>query len=77
MPIVGPLRFVYDTSVNVEHDVAVAGVAAAISEPARARILYYLVDRHARTSTELAVVSGVSPSTAITEPRIAWTSAGD
>jgi DNA-binding transcriptional ArsR family regulator len=45
-------------------DTAVSGIAAAIGEPARARILYCLMDGHARTSTELAVVAGVSPSTA-------------
>ena len=48
-----------------EHaDDAVAAIAAAIAEPARARILYCLMDSRARTSTELAVVAGVSPSTA-------------
>ena len=48
-----------------EHaDVAVSRIAAAIGEPARARMLYSLVDGHARTSTELAVVGEVSPSTA-------------
>jgi DNA-binding transcriptional ArsR family regulator len=52
--------------VNVkEHDdEAVSRIAAAIGEPARARILYCLMDGHARTSTELAVVAQVSPSTA-------------
>jgi DNA-binding transcriptional ArsR family regulator len=45
-------------------DDAVAGIAAAIGEPARARMLYCLMDGHARTSTELAIVAGVSPSTA-------------
>jgi DNA-binding transcriptional ArsR family regulator len=45
-------------------DAAASKIAAAIGEPARARILYSLMDGHARTSTELAVVSGVSPSTA-------------
>jgi DNA-binding transcriptional ArsR family regulator len=45
-------------------DTAVSGIAAAIAEPARARILLCLMDGHARTSTELAVVAGVSPSTA-------------
>ncbi len=45
-------------------DNAVSGIAAAIGEPARARMLYYLVDGHARTSTELAIVAEVSPSTA-------------
>src|SRR5581483_4274282 len=47
-----------------EADVAVAPIAAAIGEPARARMLYCLVDGRARTSTELAVVADVTPSTA-------------
>jgi DNA-binding transcriptional ArsR family regulator len=47
-----------------EHDQAVSGIAAAIGEPARARILYCLLDGHARTSTELATVAEVAPSTA-------------
>lgn len=41
-----------------------SGVAAAIAEPSRARMLCCLMDGHARTSTELAVVAEVSPSTA-------------
>ncbi|WP_332878934.1 ArsR/SmtB family transcription factor [Massilia sp. S19_KUP03_FR1] len=45
-------------------DTRLASVAAAIAEPARARMLCCLMDGHARTSTELAVVGGVSPSTA-------------
>lgn len=45
-------------------DTRLAGVAAAIAEPARARILCCLMDGHARTNTELAVVAEVSPSTA-------------
>jgi DNA-binding transcriptional ArsR family regulator len=45
-------------------DAAIAGIAAAIGEPARARMLYCLMDGHARTSTELAMVAEVSPSTA-------------
>jgi len=51
---------------NIEdhNDAAVSRIAAAIGEPARARILYCLMDSHARTSTELAVVAEVSPSTA-------------
>src|SRR6266566_6562383 len=51
---------------NVEHhaDAAISRIAAAIGEPARARILYRLMDGHARTSTELSVVAEVSPSTA-------------
>ncbi len=42
---------------------AVSTIAAAIGEPARARILCSLLDGHARTSTELSVIAGVSPST--------------
>src|SRR6202161_1878147 len=51
---------------NIEDhtDAAVSAIAAAIGEPARARMLYCLVDGHARTSTELAVVADVAPSTA-------------
>jgi DNA-binding transcriptional ArsR family regulator len=51
---------------NVEHDMeaTVSRIAAAIGEPARARMLYCLMDGHARTSTELAMVAEVSPSTA-------------
>jgi DNA-binding transcriptional ArsR family regulator len=45
-------------------DVAASEIAAAIGEPARARMLYCLADGHARTSTELAMVADVSPSTA-------------
>ncbi|HEV2446895.1 MAG TPA: helix-turn-helix domain-containing protein, partial [Candidatus Sulfopaludibacter sp.] len=33
-------------------------------EPARARMLYCLLDKRARTATELAAVAGVTPSTA-------------
>lgn len=44
-------------------DTAISRIAAAIGDRARARILYSLADGHARTSTELAVVAGVSPST--------------
>jgi DNA-binding transcriptional ArsR family regulator len=43
---------------------AISRIAAAIGEPARARMLYCLVDGRARTSTELAVVADVAPSTA-------------
>jgi DNA-binding transcriptional ArsR family regulator len=51
---------------DVEHhaDAAISRIAAAIGEPARARILYCLMDGHARTSTELSVAAEVSPSTA-------------
>ncbi len=43
---------------------AVSRIAAAIGEPARARMLYALLDNRARTSTELAMLADVSPSTA-------------
>lgn len=46
-----------------EADIAVASIAASIAEPARARILYSLLDGRARTATELSVVAEVSPST--------------
>jgi DNA-binding transcriptional ArsR family regulator len=45
-------------------DAAVSRIAAAIGEPARSRMLFLLMDGHARTSTELAVVAEVTPSTA-------------
>lgn len=69
--IVGSMRvaerqqFVYHQSMNVEHqaDLVISKIAAAIGEPARVRILYCLLDGHARTSTELAVVADVGPST--------------
>lgn len=51
-------------TMNVKHHEATSRIAAAIGEQARARILYCLMDGHARTSTELAVVAAVSPSTA-------------
>jgi DNA-binding transcriptional ArsR family regulator len=43
---------------------AASHIAAAIGEPARARMLFALLDGRARTSTELALVAQVSPSTA-------------
>lgn len=50
---------------NVEDiDTDVSSIAAAIGEPARARMLCCLSDGRARTSTELAVVADISPSTA-------------
>ncbi|HKD51446.1 MAG TPA: helix-turn-helix transcriptional regulator [Candidatus Acidoferrum sp.] len=50
---------------NVETaDASACSIAAAIGEPARARMLYCLTDGRARTSTELAIVADVSPSTA-------------
>jgi DNA-binding transcriptional ArsR family regulator len=46
-----------------EHDVAVSAIAAAIGEPARARMLYSLIDGRARTATELAAAANVTAST--------------
>src|SRR5579871_3180866 len=45
-------------------DTASSRIAACIGEPARARMLYCLMDGHARTGTELAIIAGVSASTA-------------
>jgi len=45
-------------------DLRLARLAAAIAEPARARMLCSLLDRHARTATELATLAEVAPSTA-------------
>lgn len=50
-------------NVNASDD-AVSQIASAIGEPARARMLYTLVDGRGRTSTELSIVAGVTPSTA-------------
>jgi hypothetical protein len=57
-----------DTMANptaiVGHDASLSRLAAAIGDPSRARMLCSLLDGHARTSTELAIVAEVSPSTA-------------
>jgi DNA-binding transcriptional ArsR family regulator len=45
-------------------DIGAAGIAAAIGEPARAKMLYCLLDGRARTATELAIVAEICPSTA-------------
>ncbi|HEY7112164.1 MAG TPA: helix-turn-helix transcriptional regulator [Thermoanaerobaculia bacterium] len=52
------------SDVAADSDTPVAGIAAAIGEPARARMLYSLMDGRARTATELAAVADVTPSTA-------------
>jgi DNA-binding transcriptional ArsR family regulator len=62
-------QFVYHRTMNVHNDppsgdVVLSQVAAAIAEPARTRMLCCLMDGHARTATELAVVAQVSASTA-------------
>jgi DNA-binding transcriptional ArsR family regulator len=66
LALVEHAHFVYNQTMPAEEDVdvAVSRIAAAIGEPARARMLYWLVDGHARTSTELAMAADVSPSTA-------------
>jgi len=51
-------------NVDRQTDAAVSSIAAAIGEPARARMLYCLMDGRARTSTELAAIADVTPSTA-------------
>jgi len=49
---------------NHSADQAVSRIAAAIGEPARTRMLLCLMDGLAKTSTELAIVAEVTPSTA-------------
>jgi DNA-binding transcriptional ArsR family regulator len=63
MPLDGHPQFVDDQIMDVEQPSAAASIAGAIADPARARILYCLMDGHAQTSTELSVVADVSPST--------------
>jgi DNA-binding transcriptional ArsR family regulator len=53
-----------ETSADDDTGADISSIAAAIAEPARTRMLFCLMDGHARTATELAVVAGVSPSTA-------------
>jgi DNA-binding transcriptional ArsR family regulator len=45
-------------------NIQLAKIAAAIAEPARATMLCALMDGRARTSTELAMLAEISPSTA-------------
>ena len=49
---------------SVSARLGVPAIAAAIGEPARARMLYCLMDGRARTSTELAIIAQVSAPTA-------------
>jgi DNA-binding transcriptional ArsR family regulator len=42
----------------------VSRIAAAIGDPSRARMLCCLMDEHARTASELAIIAEISPSTA-------------
>ena len=63
--IAGHQYFDYHKTMEVfSSDPPMSAVAAAIAEPARTRMLYCLMDGRARTSTELAIVAQVSPSTA-------------
>jgi DNA-binding transcriptional ArsR family regulator len=66
VPVAAQEQFVYHQSMDAGHSTedSVSKIAAAIGEPARARMLFCLLDGHARTSTELALVADVSPSTA-------------
>jgi DNA-binding transcriptional ArsR family regulator len=66
LPIAKQEHFVYGQIMiaGIGEDAAVSRIAAAIGEPARTRMLYSLLDGHARTSTELAMVAEVTPSTA-------------
>jgi DNA-binding transcriptional ArsR family regulator len=59
------LHFASDQTMDVEHpEAGVSETAAAIAEPARTRMLCALLDGRARTSTELALIAGINPSTA-------------
>src|SRR5262249_750206 len=64
--VAGQEHFDYHQTMSVDQqlDLAVSRIAAAIGEPARVRMLQSLMDGHSRTSTELAIVAEVSPSTA-------------
>ncbi len=65
LPVAVRGHFVYHRNMNAETvDGRASSIAAAIGEPARARMLYYLVDGHAHTSTELAAAAEVGASTA-------------
>lgn len=46
------------------NDIDISRIAGAIAEPARTKMLCSLMDGHARTSTEMAVIAEVSASTA-------------
>src|SRR5579875_4034107 len=65
LALASPAYFDYGKNMDVERaDAPVSEIAAAIAEPARTRMLCCLLDGRARTSTELAIVGGISPSTA-------------
>lgn len=58
------MNVIATTPEAIDADATASSIAAAIGEPARARMLYCLIDGRARTSTELAAVADVTPSTA-------------
>ena len=62
MAVASVERFDYDRSMLDNPDISL--VARLIGEPARARMLSILMDGRAHTATELALESGVTPSTA-------------
>lgn len=64
MALAAQEHFVYGETMDANADAAVSRIASAIGEPARTRMLYCLMEGHARTSTELAIVAEVSPATA-------------
>lgn len=66
MAVAEPEHFVYCQSVSAVPgaDALVSRIAAAIGEPARTRMLLSLMDGRGRTSTELAMLADVTPSTA-------------
>src|SRR5262249_37594795 len=65
VPVAVTARFGHHQNMNAPPaETAVSSMAAAIGEPARARMLYCLLDGHARTSTELAAIAEISASTA-------------
>lgn len=66
MPVAESGHFVYRQIMDAEssEDAVISRIAAAIGEPARTRMLLSLMDGRARTSTELAILADITPSTA-------------
>jgi DNA-binding transcriptional ArsR family regulator len=63
--LVCPQQFAYHQTMPADDiNIQLAKIAAAIAEPARATMLCALMDGRARTSTELAILAEISPSTA-------------
>lgn len=59
-----PIAKVLTRKAALAEDAVLSEIAMAIGEPARTRMLLSLMDGHARTSTELAALAEVTPSTA-------------